>query len=209
MKKIIFGLLTCLCSLFASAHSSQIATMTLAQDQENNWTLHISSSFNGFRSQLIQNYPDLQMDALSADEFQKLVITYVKDNILLKANSDFTGELKEGAIKMGHQTDLKFRVVGLPSALTTLQVKLKGFKQNSKHNTVFKIIDQADSSENFVIKKDNQFTVQVEKINGHFQTKGEESNLFWPFISLNILVVVSSIMIVKIFKPEKSELSPA
>ncbi|MUH35693.1 hypothetical protein D9O36_07570 [Zobellia amurskyensis] len=206
IKKIAIGFVLCFCSLFAHAHSSQIATMTLAEDQQNNWTLHISSSFDGFRYQLAQNYPDIKTDELSADEFQKLVINYVKDNILLNANSGFIGELREGAIKIGHQTDLKFRVAGLPNDIKTLRVQLKGFAETSKHNTVFKIVDHADTSKNFVIKKDNQFTIQIEKSNGQFQVKGQEANLFWPFTALTILVIVSIFAISRIFKKEETVL---
>ncbi|WP_276167910.1 hypothetical protein [Zobellia alginiliquefaciens] len=208
MKKLIIGILISFYTLSASAHSSQIATMTLAQDQQNNWSLHISSSFNGFRNQLIQNFPDIKVDDLSADDFQKLVIAYVKDNIVLNGNSGFIGELREGAIKMGHQTDLKFRVTGLPNKLSTLQVKLKGFSEASKHNTVFKIIDPTVTSKNFVIKKDNQFAVSIEKANGAFQIKGQEENLLIPFIALTLLVIMSVVIISKIFRKEEIVLRP-
>lgn len=203
MKKTIIGILIGFYSLCASAHSSKIETMTLAQDQQNNWTLHISSSFDGFRNQLIQNFPDIKIDELSTDEFQKLVTGYIKDNIFLNANTNFIGELREGAIKLGHQTDLDFNVIGLPNEISTLRVQIKGFDETSDHNTIFNIIDATDSSKNFEIKKDNQFTVSIEKANGKFQASGEESNLLVPFIALTLLVLFSVFVISRIFKQEE------
>ncbi|MGP1991008.1 hypothetical protein D9V96_003900 [Zobellia laminariae] len=203
MKKIIIGILIGFYSLCVSAHSSQIATMTLAQDQQNNWTLHVSSSFDGFRKQLIQNFPEIKIDELSTDEFQKLVIGYTKDNILLNANTNFIGELREGSIKMEDQTDLEFRVTGLPNEINNLRVQLKGFSETSDQNTVFKIIDASESSKNFEIKKDNQFMVSITKVNGRYQLKGDESNLIAPFIALTLLVLFSVFIISKIFKREE------
>ena len=203
MKKIIIGILIGFYSLCVSAHSSQIATMTLAQDQQNNWTLHVSSSFDGFRKQLIQNFPEIKIDELSADEFQKLVIGYTKDNILLNANTNFIGELREGSIKMEDQTDLEFRVTGLPNEINNLRVQLKGFSETSDQNTVFKIIDASESSKNFEIKKDNQFMVSIDKVNGRYQLNGDESNLIAPFIALTLLVLFSVFIISKIFKREE------
>ncbi|MGJ8737869.1 hypothetical protein [Zobellia laminariae] len=203
MKKIIIGILIGFYSLCVSAHSSQIATMTLAQDQQNNWTLHVSSSFDGFRKQLIQNFPEIKIDELSTDEFQKLVIGYTKDNILLNANTNFIGELREGSIKMEDQTDLKFKVTGLPNEINNLRVQLKGFSETSDQNTVFKIIDASESSKNFEIKKDNQFMVSIDKVNGRYQLKGDESNLIAPFIALTLLVLFSVFIISKIFKREE------
>nr|MUH38811.1 hypothetical protein [Zobellia laminariae] len=177
--------------------------MTLAQDQQNNWTLHVSSSFDGFRKQLIQNFPEIKIDELSTDEFQKLVIGYTKDNILLNANTNFIGELREGSIKMEDQTDLEFRVTGLPNEINNLRVQLKGFSETSDQNTVFKIIDASESSKNFEIKKDNQFMVSITKVNGRYQLKGDESNLIAPFIALTLLVLFSVFIISKIFKREE------
>ncbi|PKA99090.1 hypothetical protein B0O79_2788 [Flavobacteriaceae bacterium MAR_2009_75] len=196
------------CSVQINAHSAQISTMTLAQNQQKEWTLHISSSFDGFRNQLVQNFPEVKIDELSADEFQKLIIQYVKDNILINANIDFVGELKEGAIKLGHQTDMKFRIIGLPEDIKTLLVKLNGFDEKSNYNSVFKIVTQAGTSKNFVLKKANGFQVSIEKVNDKFQLTIDEQSLVWPFAILAFLVLFALLTVYRMFKNEPLTLRP-
>lgn len=207
MKKIA-SLLLCFYGLSALAHNPQIETMTLAQDQQEHWTLHISSSFDGYRNQLIENYPDINVDELSSDEFQKLLVQYLRENTLIRANFDFEGTLKEGAIRLGHQTDMKFRLTGLPEELTRLDVSLKGFDETSDHHTVFKIITQENTSENFVLKKANGFEVSIKKVDGKFQLAGEEASLFWPVITLAILVLFAVLTISRMFHKDKHTLRP-
>ncbi|SHJ76520.1 hypothetical protein [Pseudozobellia thermophila] len=208
MKRIVFVLLMCVFCPFANAHNPQIATMTLAQDPQGHYTLHISSAFDGFRNRLIGNYPEIDVDGLTSNEFQKLLVQYLRENISIRGNYDYTAVLGEGAIRLGHQTDIKFKLTGLPEEPTRLQVKLKGLDEASNHHTIFKITGGANGSKNFVLKKANGFEVSIKNTNGTFEQVDNDSDLLWPMASLAVLVLFTLISISRMFTKYKTTLRP-
>lgn len=209
MKKIYFSILFLFTIVMTRAHNSQISTVSLVQNEEQIWNLYISSSFDSFKYQLISKYPDIDIDNLSAEKYQKLLLKYLQENIILTANGEKMANLHNGIIKLGHQTDLIYEVNGLPEKLTSLYLKLDGFENDSKHNSIFKIVTPQLKSKNFILKKDNEFQLSLEKANEEFQLVPKEDNtsLFLPIMGLTVLVLTTILAISNLFKnPEEIRL---
>lgn len=200
MKKIICSILLFSATFFLRAHNSQIATMALVQGEDNQWTLQLSSSFDGYRYQLLYNYPDIDVNNLPAEEFQKLLMQYLEDNIELMANGNAMAKLRNGYIEMGHHTVIKFNLTGLPDKLKSLDVKLTGLNETSNNNCVFKIITKDNKSKNFFLKKDNNFELSIYSRDNQFQVVTvEEASLSWVVVGLGSLAVLTMFMISKLF----------
>lgn len=188
-------------SFFLRAHNSQIATMALVQDEGNQWILQLSSSFDGYRYQLLNNYPDIDVNNLPAEEFQKLLMQYLEENIELTANDNYLAKLKNGYIKMGHQTVIKFNLTGFPDKLKSVDVKLNGFNESSNNNCIFKIITENNKSKNFVLKKDNNFELSIYTRANQFQVVTvEEASLSWIVVGLGSLAVLTMFTASKLFE---------
>jgi len=173
MKKTILIFLFICSSPCLQAHNSQISTITLLQNDEHIWSVHIGASFDSFQYRIRTYFPDVKSDKLSALEFQKLVLRYLKETVVIKTNGNEFILFENGMVKIGHQTDVTFMVSGMPSKLSALYLKLNGFNENSKHNSILKIRTPKSNSKNFVLKKDSNFGIFVELINGVFQRKNE------------------------------------
>ncbi len=204
MKKIIFLLTVLGFMATVNAHNSQVSTIVLVQNEQRIWSLNLSNSFDGFRYQLIKNYPDKDIDNLTADEFQKLVLKYVQENLYINANDAIAVELQEGVIKLGHHIDLKFKITELPDDLNSLDIRLMGYDENSQHNAILKISTPTYTSGNYVLKKGNQFKLYLQKTNGQFLMVEEiELNILWFIYGLVLVSLLGLIAVSNMFKPEK------
>ncbi len=142
-------------------HSSQISTFALVKDLKGQWTVHLSASLEAFESVLGNK------KFSSAEAFQKELIQQVKSDIKVKSGGLQSVTLNDGQCHLGHQTDLKFTLSGLPAEVSTISVENDFFKELNSHFMVFKVIDGAIESNQFVLQSSNHFSAQA-----HIQPTG-------------------------------------
>ena len=147
--------------LGVSGHSPQISTFALVRDTNGQWTAHLSASLEAFESALGNK------KFSSAEAFQKGLIQQVKSAIKIKSGVLQSVTLNDGQCHLGHQTDLKFTLFGLPAEASTISVGNEFFKELNSHFMVFKVIDVATESNQFVLQSLNHFSAQV-----HIQPTG-------------------------------------
>lgn len=142
-------------------HSSQISTFALVKDLKGQWTVHLSASLEAFESVLGNK------KFSSPEAFQKELFQQVKSDIKIKSGVLQSVTFNDGQCHLGHQTDLKFTLSGLPAEASTISVENDFFKELNSHFMVFKVIDGATESNQFVLQSSNHFSAQA-----HIQPTG-------------------------------------
>ncbi|CAM4295328.1 hypothetical protein [Zobellia nedashkovskayae] len=188
-KTFIFCLLTLLTIKMAYAHNPLSATYYLEVKQELG-ILNVSVSQAGFQEALNKHYPEVEFDKLSAIEYKKLAVDYIKGNFNLTVNGNQV-QLLNGGLKLGdHQTDLKFITSDLPEAFNTLAIKIDAFKENEHHQTVFSL-SLNGVSDKVILSEKNNYGTSVEFEDSKMIAKKESFNTkyLWFFTAIPVIIV--------------------
>jgi hypothetical protein len=177
-------------------HSPQISTFALVRDAKGQWTAHLSASLEAFESALGNK------KFSSAEAFQKGLIQQVKGIIKIKSGVLPSVKLTDGQCHLGHQTDLKFTLSGLSADEATIFVENEFFKELNNHFMVFKVIDGAIESNQFVLQSSNHFSAQVNIQPGGITVDSEQSFNYY------YLLFMAPILLLLLFKyPMKKSIS--
>jgi hypothetical protein len=196
MQKIIFFSFLLLESLLSFAHSPQISTVALVQSEGNKWHLIVSGSLGAYEIELKNNNTNLVLEGLKANEFQRMFIEHLFKKIKITANGEHQGVLKNAKIILGHQTDINFEVDGMPEKLTSLYIEQSGFETLRDHYCILKVITLAKESQNFMLQKNNDYSITLEYKNNIFTEKLSQKNDNWLFIITMITALFASILFI-------------
>lgn len=177
-------------------HSPQISTFALVRDTKGLWTAHLSASLEAFESVLGNK------KFSSAEAFQKELIQQVKSAIKIKSGVLQSVTLNDGQCHLGHQTDLKFTLIGLPADAATISVENELFKELNSHLMVFKVIDGATESNQFVLQSSNHFSAQV-----HIQPTGIIVDSEQAFNYYYLLFIAPIVLLLLLKYPMKKSIS--
>jgi hypothetical protein len=153
MHKLI--LLFFLIAYQAFGHSPMISTMALVKDSKGQWTLHISASSEAFQAALA----DKKM--YDAEAYQNALIQFIKSSTVIRSNLLNPATLNNGQCRLGHQTDVKFIVDGIPEHTKALTIKNQTFQKLNNHFAILKVIDGKMESNQFVLEPSNKFSADV------------------------------------------------
>jgi hypothetical protein len=177
-------------------HSPQISTFALVRDANGQWTAHLSASLEAFESALGNK------KFSSAEAFQKGLIQQAKSIIKIKSGVLPSVMLTDGQCHLGHQTDLKFTLSGLSADEATIFVENEFFKELNSHFMVFKVIDGAIESNQFVLQSSNHFSAQVNIQPTGIMIDSEQSFNYYYFLFM------APILLLLLFKyPMKKSIS--
>ncbi len=99
--------------------------------------LTINLSQDGINLALLQTHEQEELERLSQQVFEELIVDYLKANFSLKVNEQQM-TLQKGGIKLGsHQTDLKFVLPAITQPLVNLDIAIPAFQENGNHQTIF------------------------------------------------------------------------
>ena len=153
MGKTIFFLL--FIPLWGFSHSSQLSTFALVKDEQGVWTVHVSASLSAFQAVLA----DQKIN--SPEEFQKSLIQWARKSIHISVGLLNPILLEQGSVYLGHQTDVKFTLKGMPSKVESFSIENQILQQLSGHAMVFKVIYPASESNQVVLTSSNDFSANV------------------------------------------------
>jgi hypothetical protein len=177
-------------------HSPQISTFALVRDTKGQWTAHLSASLEAIESVLGNK------KFSSAEAFQKELIQQVKSAIKIKSGVLQSVTLNDGQCHLGHQTDLKFTLIGLPRDAATISVENEFFKEMNSHLMVFKVIDGATESNQFVLQSSNHFSAQA-----HIQPTGITVDSEQAFNYYYLLFIAPIVLLLLLKYPMKKSIS--
>jgi hypothetical protein len=190
MKKILLTIVFIITTYVLGAHSPQLSTVTLTQSEGNKWNLIIGSSLSAFQYELRNSYPKQKTDSMNPVQFQKAVLQHLRQNIRIIPNGQEAVSLKNGMVILGHQTDVKFDLVGMPKELTSLDFTDAGFATLRDHYCLLKIIINRRDSGSFILHNDNKYFISALLKNNIFVEKLTSFNVNWLIVGGVILTAV-------------------
>ena len=128
MMHKIFGLISILfISWSAQAHQPDVSSTMLIDQGENKWVLQVRAAMTAFEYEVEQHFGK---DAFATpEEFRDLVIKHVQENMFIKFNNMDEVVLKNGNVKLGHETSVVFEIEGTPETVNNLTVKNSSFSK--------------------------------------------------------------------------------
>ncbi|MGF7217338.1 hypothetical protein GGR92_003511 [Spirosoma lacussanchae] len=193
MARIVL-LLFLTASLGVRAHNPQLSTMALVQGQDKTWTLNIGASLAAFQYELQNSYPDQGIDQLDADAFQKKIIEHLRHTIHIQAGSGRTIQLAHGMIRLGHQTDVRFEVTGMPDQLQTLQLRHLGFSTLKNQYCVLTIQTPATPTKTCILQDENAFVVSLKADQHTLVETPPEQPLNWPIPGIACAILLALVL---------------
>ena len=196
MKKLLLIISFISYSLSIQAHNGQISTISIIQNEDKKWSLMISSGVNTFEYELRNKFPNLNLNTLKINDFQKLFLANLKENISINTDEGNDIELINGSIKIGHQTDARFNLKGMPEKLEGLSIQNQSFSTINDHYCVINIITKKGSSQNFLLKKGNKFKISLTSENGIWKESESHGIGFYALLSTITVFLISIIFII-------------
>lgn len=147
------------------AHQPDLSSTILSEQGENKWVLQVRAALTCYEYEIHQHYGEGSYT--TPEEFQELVIQHVKENISIHFNESDNIVLKNGIVKLGHETNAVFEVEGVPENIRTVKFKNSSFKDISRNQSALIILKTDFKQKQFVLDNSNQHTV-------HFAVKDSQ-----------------------------------
>ncbi|WP_405564961.1 hypothetical protein [Polaribacter sp. Asnod6-C07] len=156
MKKFILILLLYSSYFSLEAHNPLTSRVELVSSSNNKAVLNIYMTQSGLQKALLNEHNAIDFKELSRDQYEKLIIDYLKSRIKLSVNNNLL-ELGLSAVKLGsHETDAFFYIKNYPINTESLKVDIDAFKENGNQQTVF-WWRSPKKNEKVVLSKKNDF----------------------------------------------------
>lgn len=191
-KKFKYLIVHCLLliSVVASAHNPDLSSTILVEKGENTWILQIRAALTAFEYEVESHFGK---DAFATpEEFQALVVEHVRENLSIKYNSHDVAELKNGKVKLGHETSITFEVIGLPTSIEFLEVENSSFKHIPRNQSALMVLKKGFAKEQFNLNAKNDHTAKLKVANSKIvltTPTSEENNSSIYFLAVAILFV--------------------
>lgn len=176
------------------AHQPELSTTMLVEQTKGKWLLQVRSALTAFQYEVETNYS--KGAYRSPEEFQELVLEHLKKNIQLSFNEDskYAIALEGGFVKLGHETNVIFELVGVPQEIKSLSITNNTFDGISRSQSAFIIAKNSFKRKQFILKEDNQHTVKLLVENNQFKQKRiklDVQSIFSEYVYLiNITVLL-------------------
>ncbi len=166
-----------LCLLFTAnasmAHQPDLSTTMLFQRPDGNWMLQITSSLSAFQEAIKVRFPDKTYS--DAQEFQKLVLAHLRENLFFCVNNDDTLQLGNAFVKMGHETSVVFEVSAVPEQISTLEAQNCSFRYIHGNQSVLILNKEGLSMKHILLNNDNAHRAHLRNLGGQLQLNDSSS----------------------------------
>lgn len=164
----------------AMGHNAKIATFTL-RDTGAGWYIEMNFAQAAVDAAMIDIYGKAKLEGITKQEYQGMVVDYIKNNFQLEADGKNV-PLKSGGINLGsHQTNLKFVLPDLPLQPKSVYVHIPMFEKVHNQTNLFRIYRGGNDMTKFFLSEDNHFQVNLnftlEGIEATKETKSPKHNL--------------------------------
>ena len=167
MTKWFLSLVLCFSIYSVQAHQTEISSTMLVEQGKNKWVLQIRSALTAFDQTIKATYPKYE----SAEEFQALVLTHLKNNLEITFNENDKVTLQNGMVKLGHETSVVFEVVGAPENIESVYVKNSSFKTIHRNQSALILIKKGFEKKQFTLNKKNDYSLHLQAENNQFTPK--------------------------------------
>ncbi|MEM7511293.1 MAG: hypothetical protein AAF388_10205, partial [Bacteroidota bacterium] len=135
------------------AHNLNLSSTFLAEQEDKTWVLGIRASLTAFQYEVEYHYGENAYS--SPEEFQELVLKHVREHISLTINDSDLVELTYGIVKLGHETQVLFKLSGALEDLQSLKVVNTSFEDISRNQSIFLIFKEGIGRNQFILNEEN------------------------------------------------------
>ncbi|TXF87650.1 hypothetical protein FUA23_18260 [Neolewinella aurantiaca] len=193
MNKIILTLCLFCFSLGVRAHQPDISSTMLVDQGNNNWVLQVRAALTALEYEVETHFG--KDSYATPEEFMELVLRHVKEHTSIVFNGTDAAELRNGRVKLGHESSVVFEVAGTPETLQSLMVKNTSFSEISRNQSALIVLKDGFSKDQFTLNNKNGHTVELQVNDAEFElvAAAEESNTNYLLALVGGLVLALAI----------------
>ncbi|MEO0473471.1 MAG: DUF6702 family protein [Bacteroidota bacterium] len=170
------------------AHQTELSSTILSEQGENKWVLQIRASLTAFEYEIEHHFG---ANAYSTpEEFKMLVSKYVQEHTSILFNGTEYGELKEVAVRLGHETRVVFQVLAKPATIHTLEVKNNSFQDVARNQNALLVVRKGFSKQQFSLNEENDHRISLKVGQSCFEQLGRDESQPFRLILLVGLIVI-------------------
>ena len=175
-----------------SAHSPELSSTILKEQENSKWVLVVRAPLTALQYEISTHYGESAYS--SPEEFQALVVEHLKENVSIRLNEMDTLTLQKGMVKLGHETNVVFQLVGMPEVVNSLSIKNSSFKDIRRHQSALIVLKNQFSKTQFILDKENQYTAKLIAVDNQFvqyaeSTMSKSPSLIYLLVGLLILAL--------------------
>lgn len=175
------------------AHQPDLSSLILAEQAENKWVLQLRSALTAFEYVIEEQFGTSSY--ATPEEFQELVVNYVRDNVSILFNDANVAILQHGMVKLGHETNVIFQLEGTPAAIHSIAVENKSFSKIARNKGVLVVYKKGFLKDQFTLNDDNGHRIKLKVGEGKFEELvQDQSSAQFIFILFAIVLIVLSII---------------
>lgn len=154
-------MLSVLCTSWqVQAHQPDLSSIILSEQGEQNWVLQVRSALTAFEYAIEDHYG--AGSYTTPEEFQQLVVNFIRERISIRFNDTDAAELQNGMVKLGHETNVIFQLVGTPETIRSLAVEHNSFKNIPHNQSVLMVYKEGFEKKQFMLNKTNGHSIRLE-----------------------------------------------
>lgn len=193
MKKLILLFAGIVLSLTTRAHNPQLSTVTMVQDAGKQWGLLVTVPLTTCEVALRGSYAGMATDSMDMNRFTDSLADLIKKQSLFIVNGSDTLTLTTAKINPGHETEIFFQFQERVDSVGSLRVVFDPFASLTDHNTIFRMYQSGQSAGNFILNRENNYSLTLEKEGERFsvfeQPPISQNNLMLPILLISILLL--------------------
>ncbi len=170
-KKLILMIGLMLCILSVKAHQPDISTTMILEQSKNNWVVQVNAPLTAFQYEI---KTVLGKKYATPEEFQKLLIEYLKANLVITFNKQDSVTIRQAYVKLGHETSVVFEITGVPESIKNVHVQNAAFKDINRNQNILVIAKEGFAKEQYVLNNANQHTATFVVDNDGFKLIAED-----------------------------------
>lgn len=163
------------CSITVKAHQPDVSSTMLIEQENGTWILQIRASLTAFEYEVHTLFG--KDSYKTPEEFNALVIKHLQKSIKIKCDQDVKVVLKNGFVKLGHETNVVFEVIGVPKSFKKLEIQNSSFKDIHHNQSALVVNKKGFEKQQFILNNENRHTAALNVLSNKFEL---QSNIEKP-----------------------------
>jgi len=203
MKTFLLFFTILLTTLNTQAHSVDLSSMVLVEQENHTWTLQVRASLDAFRKEVKTHFSETPYQ--TPEEFKSQLLQYFSSTLKISVNDNQNIALNYGSVKLGHETTVFFDQIELPADINSIKVTGDIFKDIYKSKIRLLIIKDGFEKKSFILDHKNNYIANLMvRENAFFIADVDKKDRF-SFASLLAIpfLIIALLILVILFRKSK------
>ncbi|MFK7809203.1 MAG: hypothetical protein AB8F74_15475 [Saprospiraceae bacterium] len=192
MKKYFLQVILLLYSINLLAHSPDVSTTLLSEQENGKWVLQVKAALTAFEYEVATAFPEIKYQ--SPEEFKSLVIRHLQNNVSIVVDGNKTAEINKPFVKLGHETNVVFELTDMPKDFISIDFRNSSFKNINKNQSALIILKKGFAKNQFVLNKVNSHTAKLVIKNNSFVISTINQGKTNSYLSLTNVILSASLI---------------